>query len=209
MRIVAIVLVAVGCNATGVQGSGKAAHDVRQVPPFDAITVGGALDVEVDVGSAQQVTIDGDDNLVPLVHSEVSGHILKLWTERSFHAKVPVIAHIAMPSFAGIDLSGAGHVRVQNISGGALALTVSGAGKLTAAGSAHDATIELSGAGAIDAEALHLDRATVKLGGAGNVDVFASQALSAEISGTGHIRCDGHPAQIDKKVSGVGSLEVR
>lgn len=209
MRIVAIVLVAAGCNATGVQGSGKAAHDVRQVPAFDAITVGGALDVEVAVGSAQQLAIDGDDNLVPLVHAEVTGHTLKLWTERSYHAKTPLIAHVAMASFAGLDLSGAGRVRVQNISGGDVALTVSGAGNLIAAGSAHDATIELSGAGAIDADALHLERATVKLGGAGNVDVYASQALTAQISGTGHIRYDGHPAQIDKQISGVGLLEAR
>jgi Putative auto-transporter adhesin, head GIN domain len=209
VRTVAFFVIAAGCNVTGVQGSGKAAHEARQVAAFDAIDVRGALDVEITAGSAQQIAIDGDDNLVPLVHTEVSGHILTIRTERSYHAKVPLIAHVAMPSFTGLDLSGAGNVRVEHIAGGDVALTVSGAGKLTAAGSAHELDVDLSGAGSIDAEALHVEHALVKLGGTGDVDVNASNALSVRISGAGHVRYDGHPAQLYKQISGVGSLEPR
>jgi len=209
MRRIALVLIFSACHMPGVQGSGKPAHDVRHVGSFDSIDVGGALDADITVGSAQDVTVDGDDNVVPLVRTELEGHVLRLRTKGSYHPQLPLIVHVTVPSLSGIAVSGAGHVRAQGIQGGDLALSVGGAGDVTAAGSAHQVTVDLSGAGSIDASALHAERATVKVGGAGSVDVYATQSLSATIAGAGHVRYDGHPAQIDKQISGVGSLEAR
>jgi hypothetical protein len=210
VRQLALWILVAGCNRViGVQGSGTAAHDTRRIAGFDSIDVRGAVDAEIVVGSGHAVSIDGDDNIVPLVKTTTEGSILTIQTEGSFHTHVPLIVHVELPSFNGLVLSGAGHVRVQNVQGGVVVLDVSGDGKITAAGSAHEAQVDLSGAGSIDASALHLERAVVDVTGAGDIDVYASQAVSATISGAGHIRYAGNPPQVDKKVSGVGAVEAR
>src|ERR1043166_3901119 len=98
----------VGCNGIGggTAGSGKATSEVRTVGGFTAIDVGGAVGVEVAMAAEPHVEIAGDDNLVPLVTTEVKSGKLEIDTRRNMRPSVPLVARVAAPRVDGIEVSG-------------------------------------------------------------------------------------------------------
>ena len=52
-------------------GSGVAKREARDVGPFSGVDVSATLEASVTIGAETSVTIEGDDNLVPLIKTEV------------------------------------------------------------------------------------------------------------------------------------------
>lgn len=205
----AALLVALGgCALAGVRGSGKPADSVRQVAAFDEVEVSGTLDADITPGPLH-VEVTGDDNLVPLVETEVQGHRLVLRQTKSMRPQLALRVAIQAPSIRRVDVSGAGTATLRHATGDDLRLDLSGAGRLVADGAVHHLAVDVSGAGTITAQALTAERVDAEISGAGTADVFASQALAAHVSGAGTIHYSGHPAQVTKDVSGAGSIEPR
>ena len=204
----ALLIVLGGCTLSGVKGSGTPGHSVRQVTAFDEIEVSGTLDADITPGPLH-VEVSGDDNLVPLVETEVHGHTLVLRQTKSMRPQLALRVAIQAPSFRRVEASGAGTATLHQVAGDDLRLDLSGAGNLVADGSVHQLTVDVSGAGTINAKALTAERVEARISGAGTADVFASQSLSAHVSGAGTIHYAGHPPQVTKDISGAGSIEPR
>ena len=197
------------CAWTAEQGNGKPASEIRQVDPFHEIELGGALSAEIAVGPAQTVEVRGDDNLVPLVTTVVDRGRLQVRTTKTLRPKVKLLVHITVPSLTALTVSGAGRVLLRDAQGEDLALRLTGAADVTAAGSVRRVAFDVSGAGSVDARDLKAERATVTVSGAGDLDLYASQALDVHISGAGTVGYYGEPPEIRKEVSGAGTLERR
>lgn len=208
MRRAALLVALGGCTLTGVKGSGKPGDSVRQVAAFDEVEVSGALDADLTPGPLH-VEVTGDDNLVPLVETEVRGHRLVLRQRKSMRPQLALRVAIQAPSIRRVEVSGAGTATLHHAAGDDLRLDLSGAGKLVADGTVHHVSVDVSGAGTIRAQALTAERVDADISGAGTADVFASQSLSAHVSGAGTIHYAGNPAQVTKDVSGAGSIEPR
>ena len=69
MAISACSVISVDLNA--VKGSGTLASEVRQVAEFTEVELAGSADVEVTVGGEQKVVVEADDNILPLVETNV------------------------------------------------------------------------------------------------------------------------------------------
>src|SRR5678815_676048 len=114
MKAYALVVLA-GCSFSGiagVAGSGNAKSDVRQVGAFSALDISGAIDADITIGADSHVEISGDDNLVPLITTELHGDALEIGTHQNMRPKLPLVAHITAPRTSAVHVSGSGTVTI-------------------------------------------------------------------------------------------------
>ena len=62
-----------------VQGNGQSIVEQRTVGSYSALDINGPVQVEVRVGSAPSLQVEGESNLLPLVRTEGSGSTLRVW----------------------------------------------------------------------------------------------------------------------------------
>lgn len=209
MRTLVVALLVAGCTwSGGEQGSGKPKTETRTVPAFSQVRLEGSLVADISVGS-QLVEINGDDNIVPLIATEVAGDRLRIWPSKAVAPKLDLTARVVSPTLTGIALSGSAGVKVHGVAGDAFAIDTSGTARVIASGAAKHLTIHVSGSATIDATELKAEDVTVELSGSGDIDVYATGVLDVHISGSGTVRYAGTPRDIKKDISGAGTVVAR
>jgi hypothetical protein len=201
-------LLLAGCAVETKEGSGNEASETREVESFTALSLSGGFDVVVTVGGAQKLTVRGDDNLLEDVESNVDEGTLELSQpdDVDLEPKAGLTVEITVPELESIELSGAGDVNVEDLSGGEFRVDVSGAGNVEATGEVDRVEADVSGAGALRLSELVAREASVDLSGAGDIHVHATESLTASLSGAGNIVYSGDPADVETDVSGVGQI---
>lgn len=197
------------CHTVGVEGSGRQKSVQREVENFTAVDVSGACDVEIVCQKSLSVEVQGDDNLVQLVKTEVRNGTLYISHEKSFSPKQALRVLIAVPTVESVELSGAGSVRVLNLRNKEFSIDVSGAASVYASGTTEILNIDVSGATDVETKDLHAEIVRIDVSGASNAEVFASKELEAEVSGVGNITYFGNPKVVQQDVSGVGSISKK
>jgi hypothetical protein len=205
--LIAIVVALSGCKLQrGLAGSGNRKTEKRELKPFNAIDTSGAYDINVTCQKSASFEIDADDNILPLIKTEVRDGVLFVSNDQEFHsAKSPTI-RITLSDLTRLKSSGAGDINIGDAKSNQLDLDSTGAASIRATGSAKFVTISSTGAGNIDAGNLHAEKARVSVSGAASVDVYATEQLDVDISGVSQVSYGGHPKVVNKQVSGVGSV---
>jgi len=207
----ALALMFCGCHFVGggVQGSGVRKTEKRDLVTFKSIESDGAFEIQVTCQKPLSVEIEGDDNILPLIKTEVRDGVLHIGSPKAYSARQPVSVRIALPSLESIANNGAGKVQVSNLKNDAFEIHSMGATSLNAAGQTKSVKIETSGAGKIDTSDLHAEKAEVSISGAASVDVYATEQLDVNVSGVGRVTYSGNPKTVNKNVSGVGSVSAK
>jgi hypothetical protein len=197
-------------GACGSRGSGDRKTETRELEGFQSIELGGALDLIVHVGAAEQkVVISGDDNLVSKVETRVSGGKLHVEHEGWMRPELPMQIEVWLPKLEAIEASGASDIDVDNLVGERFELELSGAGDIELRGKVDQLEVELSGAGDVDARTLEAKRVAIDISGAGEAKVWTTEKLDVDISGAGEVEYWGNPSEIQQDISGAGSLHRR
>jgi hypothetical protein len=97
-----------------VHGSGVELAEDRELEAFHQIDLGCASDVDVSIGEFQSVTVTGDDNIVPLIRTEVSDGRMLIDCDKRFRTKLGLKVRLVVAKLDSIKISGSGDV----ISGG-------------------------------------------------------------------------------------------
>ena len=187
-------------------GSGNIVTEKRDLDGFTGIDVGGIFEVEVVSQKDFSVEIDADDNLLPLIKTEVRGGVLRISTEEDVKSKNPIRIRISAPDIDRIEASGVSKVAVADLKNEELKLDISGVSKVKLAGQTGNLSVDISGASHVDAENLKAGIATVDASGASHVNVNVSEELVADASGTSKIIYTGSPKSAQKKSSGVSNI---
>src|SRR5579871_4431809 len=95
-----------------VTGSGKLKTDNRKLSGFHAVEVKGALDCDIKIGKASDVTVEADDNLLPLVKTDVKDGVLIIKTDGNFSTHQSIKVAFTMPELTDGTLSGSGNFNV-------------------------------------------------------------------------------------------------
>jgi hypothetical protein len=215
-------------NGKSVQGSGNITTQARDVTKFSKVHLKGSGKVFLTPGEKQSLEIKTDDNIMPLIETEVSGN--KLTISHGNHHLRPTSfeVYITVKRLEGVAISGSGDVTGEGrfvsdtfyaeISGsgdmdleietGDLASKISGSGSIDLTGKADDYTVSISGSGEINAFDVDAKNVSVKISGSGDCRISASESLDARISGSGDVFYKGRP-RINTKISGSGSLKSR
>ena len=209
--LVLLTAVAAGCHGhfgAQIKGSGKRELQKREVAPFTAITTEGAFTVEITCQKDRSLEVEGDDNVLEYVTSDVSGNTLRLKNTKNYSTSEPVKFKISVPNIDGLSVNGAGHIDVKGISNDKFEIDMNGAATITVAGDTKMIDIGANGAGKIDAHNLHAARGVVDSRGVARVDVDVANQLDVSIQGPSTVTYKGDPV-INKSVQGTGKVERR
>lgn len=188
------------------KGSGKIATEARDLRDFRGIDVSGVFQVEVIAGRDFSVEIEADDNLLPLIQTEVRGGVLHIDSDGRVSTEHGLKVRVTAPDISDIDASGVARVNVTELKNSELRIDTSGASKINVSGETSRLTIDVSGASNIDAQGLKSENAFVDASGASNVSVFVTGELRSEASGASKIAYSGSPQNVEKRTSGAGSV---
>lgn len=211
-----------------VQGSGRIVKQARQVGDFNGLSLGLPGHLELRIGNSEGVTIEADDNLLPLIETVVENGSLKIRpTRRNLNMQSKSIRIVVQArsierlSLGGsgsidadalrarkldVDLGGSGSIKLKGIESDTLAVSLGGSGDLEAAGgNVGKLTVSIGGSGDVNLGRVQAKRASVTIAGSGEATVWPRNELSATIAGSGDVNYYGDP-QISKSTVGSGGV---
>lgn len=207
-----LALALAGCKFGGFNsktGSGNTKVEKRTVPAFTSVRISGAYDVEIVAQKEQSLEIEGDDNLLPLIKTEVKNGVLEIDNAQSINTKRNLRVRISVPKLDGISTSGASDIVITGVKSDEFNIQSSGASNIKVSGEAKAVVVNSSGAGDIDSKDLHAEKVNITSTGAAKADVYATEELHANVSGAGGVNYYGNPKTVSEDKSGAGSITKR
>lgn len=202
----------VACKSTvtvgsgpAVEGNGVARTETRAVPGFDALEVDAPMNVEVSPGPVS-VTLSGDENLLPLVTTTVTGGKLVVTHTKALTVHQPLTLTVHVPSLTRLESAGLGERHVTGIDVPRFVLRANGAAEVTLEGKAEGVEVDVAGVASVHASTLAAKQAKVSVTGTGSVEVAASDKLDAAVTGMGGVFYKGTPT-VAKSVTGLGFVK--
>lgn len=211
-----------------VSGSGTLKTETRNVSGFTGIALSLDGSVEIRQGASEGVTVETDDNILPLIETVVENATLKIRpTQRNatfstkklkivvnarnldridiagkgdIHADALKVADLK----AGI--SGAGDLRIKSLDADALSISIAGSGDFEAGGRAANVRANIAGSGDIKAGNLDAKAVDINIAGSGDATVWARNSLKVSIAGSGDVGYYGD-AQVQNSIWGSGSIK--
>jgi hypothetical protein len=232
LLLVCIAVLTIACSISiGNQttGSGKVITEKRAVGEFTRLELSCSADVSLVQGDQLAVSIEGEDNILPLIETKVSGHTLNIDAKQpaNFRTTKPLTVHITAPVITSIRVTGSGDVEMSKWMVDSLELIATGSGNIHLAsletpsltarlsgsgdisiegGGGGNQEITTSGSGDYNAASMESREVNATTSGSGDITVWVTHSLSASISGSGDIRYYGSP-KVTKKTTGSGSVE--
>lgn len=209
LALLMAALLCASCIRPGVEGSGDVITESREVSGFNEIVLGGTGRVVVDVTGTESLTIEAEDNIMPLLETRVRDGRLRLETTRSISPTVEIVYTITAATLEGFVISGSGIVEADAIDGTDFRVDISGSGDVDAGGTLSGLlSISISGSGQFDGESLTAPEGRVDVSGSGNAVVNITDELEVSVSGSGDVEYLGAPS-VDSEVSGSGAVTHR
>lgn len=209
-----------------VTGSGNIAIETRPLEAWSAVSLSCPGTLELERGENLGITIEAEDNILPLIETYVDGNRLVVRFApgpRSVRPTQPIRFQATTPDIEVMTISGAGDIRAPRIEREHLALDVSGSGSidvasaavstlasrisgsgsLTVRGDAVEHDVRISGSGNLHAREVTSQRAHVEISGSGNAMMRVEREIEGRISGSGSIVYSGQP-NVSLRTSGSG-----
>lgn len=218
-------LMAAGVAATvlhSVAGSASMAYDrdggkritqERDVTGFTRIQVRGAIELELTAGEDYSVSIRTREGYMKDVTTELDGDTLVIDMEdrkrNSWWDNADVDVTITMPKLTELEVLGAVDGELFAIDSDELEIDVRGAADVEIEGKCGTLTLDVKGAGDIDADDLKCANVDVDVKGAGSASVYASDSIDARVSGVASISVYGDPKDVRKHAGGLSSISIK
>lgn len=214
--------------------NGSYLEEDRSIGSFKGVAAGGSLDVKIAMGNKESIRLEGDQEAIAELITEVKEGILTIrpktkWSDWSRRYKRPdITVYITARKITSLTMSGSGNMEVQNtINAAELVTTLSGSGTIKAttstksltgvisgsgsvkiSGKANDSNLTISGSGAFDGKGFSVETLSAQISGSADVYIDVSKSIDAVISGSGTISYSGSPS-IKKTIIGSGSIRKR
>lgn len=195
-----------GDSDSKIKGSGVAASETRAVANFEAIEATGIGKLKLRIGDSDGVKVSADDNILPLIKTEVKDGVLTLSTKGATLSKTDIVFEVTARRIKRIENSGTVSIDASGFNGGELSVETSGVGSIKLDGRVDSFKAELSGVGSLEADALVADRIDTNLSGVGSANVRAEKTLRANVSGVGSLSWKGAATDVSTNVSGIGRV---
>lgn len=191
-------------------GSGHVITEERDVSEFHAVDLRGVGKLYVTQGEVQKLVVTTDDNIMPILRTDVRNGKLIVYTEPGVRHITTLEVHVTMVRVKSLHLSGSGLIEGRNqIRTDRLQLTISGSGDASLDVMAKEVMARLSGSGKMR---LNLDAGTLesKISGSGGLFLTGrSQTHRFDASGAGKLRAfDFLTENTAATISGSGNCEV-
>lgn len=189
-----------GCTS-GVTGEGPIQSETRQTDAFTRIDVSGGISVSVLIGPAQPLEIRAQENILPVVATDVEGDTLRIHGTEGYTTSEGIEVEVVIRTLLGISMSGGSQGSIEGLDAENLDIELSGGAGVTATGSASSVALNMSGGSRADLEDLIAQTITLDLSGGAATTVQASSEVSGSASGGARVSVLGD-AQLNVEVSG-------
>jgi MFS family permease len=210
-----------------ITGSGNVITENRPVSGFDHVRMEISGNLEIQQGASESLTVSGEDNILPLLATDVSGSelVIKFKPFTNIKTNRPIQINLTTKNLKELDYSSSGKVTIKPITTGDFRLTLSSSGdveieeiqadKITAnlsssgdirvKGNARQLDLQLSSSGSFQAGDLQVQDAIVRLTSSGDVTVWVVEDLEVRISSSGNVTYYGNPS-INQSITSSGDL---
>jgi hypothetical protein len=215
-----------GCGMKTIRGSGNLVTEERLISGFDQISLKGQGKVTLTQGDRQNLKIVADDNIMPLIETEVRNGKLEISHSKWNLQPTTLDYFLTVKDLRGASIAGSGdihgkdrfvsHEFYTDVSGSGNILLdlkvdqldsdISGSGSILLGGKANSYHASITGSGKINTYNLEAKDVSINITGSGDCRVSASEKLRAKITGSGDVRYKGSP-RIIKKITGSGSVK--
>jgi hypothetical protein len=201
-----------GGNA--IQGNGQASRDVRQVGNITALDIDNMkrsdIKIDVRVGPAASLVIEADSNLQPLIHSDVNGNTLRIWSDTNIRSSNGIHVIYTTPQLKKINISGSGRLVVSGLNGDDFSLEQRGSMKSELSGSVGRFDVANNGSGSINAAALTSGNTDAVQNASGSIQVgnVRGERINVAVNGSGSISASGIVQRLDANVNGSGDINL-
>lgn len=196
------------CSLLGERGSGTMAIEARDVSGFSEIDLSGSGTVLVSVTGTESLTVEAEDNILPLLTTEVRDGRLVLGTKQSISPTRDIVYSITVINLDAVAVSGSGSVTAVDVVANGFEVDISGSGAVTLEGVSEDLDLSIGGSGAFEGEGFVAATGTVSVSGSGDVVVNVTDDLDVDVSGSGSVEYIGDPA-VSTSISGSGEISRR
>ena len=213
-----------------VKGNGKMTTETRTTGDYDGIKCAGSMDYILVAGAEGKIKIEGEENLLKHIITEVKNGNLIVKVEKGINLRPSLnkTIKVTIPfkdinsvSLAGtgdvwnedtitatdfeVSLAGSGDI-ILNVEATSVEGSLAGSGDITLKGQTNNLAAKLAGSGDIHGFGLQSNHTTVSIAGSGDIEIVCNESLKARVSGSGDIEYRGNPGKEDTKVSGSGSI---
>src|SRR6478672_12019098 len=96
---IACLLMVASCRyvGRGVRGSGNRKTERRELAPFKSVDSSGAYEVNIVCQQTQSFEIEGDDNILPIIKTEVANGVLSIHGDEAYNVSKPIAVRISVP----------------------------------------------------------------------------------------------------------------
>ncbi len=206
--VVLAVVVLAGCTINigpGVQGSGVVITETREVSGFDEIVVFGSGEVIVTVTGTESLQIEAEDNIMPILTTDVVNGRLELGSSRSYTTTRGITYTITAAELTKVTIEGSGDVDATGIDTDSFSVQIDGSGNVVPVGTSTELDVEVNGSGDVDTTGLVAAVGTVEINGSGNATVNVTNQLAITINGSGNVTYLGSPV-VDEQINGSGNV---
>jgi len=212
--MLALLLLMTGLTFTGcydhwhrVEGNYDVITETREVGSFHQVFNDGEFDVYIIQDGLDEVMIEAESNLIPLIRTRIEGSALIIDTKDNLQNNYPMKVYVHTTEIDEVKLSGSGLMHAEDIVTGDLEISLSGSGDIFFSGTAQDVKCSISGSGTMEL-GLTCDELKAGISGSGEMEIYGSGYNGDfDISGSGSIRAyDFILQECYATISGSGSM---
>ena len=219
---------AVAIGAQDIVGSGVVITETRNAGGFHGVALSLEAKLELVQDGKEELTITGDDNIVPLAETVVEDGTLKIRWKKGTHSArykdLGIVVHaksVDSLALAGsgeiaakalktatlrVSLAGSGRATIDSLNAESASVNIEGSGNVSAAGRIDSLDVSVAGSGQLSAAKLESKNAKVAMAGSGRATLWATQTLDASVVGSGTVRYYGKP-RVHSAVAGSGTVK--
>jgi hypothetical protein len=226
------VALGTGCNVRTIDGSGNVRSENRAIGDVHTVSLGWSGQMVIRQGENESLTITADENILPLITSDVRHGELVITIDRPYRSDMvrpsqPARYELTVRDLAAVNvtgsaavvagalqveelvlsLSGSGQIAIERLEAAALQTRLTGSGDVAVAGQVNDQQVSVSGSGSFLGGELSSRQATVAVTGSGTATVWVEDTLNVTVSGSGSVAYHGRPA-LRQTVAGSGSVRA-
>lgn len=215
-------------NSKKIKGNGNISTETRKTQEYNSVSLGGSFDVVLVQGKEGNLKIEGEENLLPYIITEVKNDGLKIYVKKGINIKTTrkLLVRVPIQDIQKISLGGSGNIKSEtllkaeelilsiggsgnidvDIDATTIKSSVAGSGDINLKGKTDFIECSIAGSGSVKGFDLQANKLKASIAGSGSIKINVKDEITTSIAGSGNVYYKGNPPKINSKSAGSGSI---